>query len=163
MRCLFDLNHVIGVFVMDVEGDTFASMTYPGLNEAESAGKYVLKYYQDNRNNIGADRLSSHKRGSLTIHMIRGREGAVAIAAQKEANLPGIKILAKKLAGDLTLAVMAALTEAAVVDEEREAKDAPPPKPKMVDPSLPPKPKSRPPFPMPEPKEDAEATADSAK
>ncbi|WP_269541138.1 hypothetical protein [Cerasicoccus fimbriatus] len=134
VRSLFDLSHVIGVFVMDVEGDTFASMTYPGLNEAENAGKYVLKYYQDNRDSIGSDQLKSHNRGSLTIHLIRGRDGAVAVAAQKQANLPGIRILAKKLAGDLTLAVMSALTEAAEIDEERA------PKPE--------KPKSKPPMPV---------------
>lgn len=140
---------------MDIEGDTFASMTYPGLNEAEKAGVYVLKYYQDNRESIGSDKLKSHDRGSLTIHMIRGREGAVAVAAQKKANVPGIEILAKKLAGELTLAVMSALTDAAVVDEARDAKEAKPAKPK-----------SKPPFPLPEAakrKEAAAATADSAK
>ncbi len=137
VRCLFDLSHVIGVFVMDVEGDTFASMTYPGLTEAENAGKYVLKYYQDNRKSIGSDQLKSHQRGSLTIHMIRGREGAVAVAAQKPANLPGIRILAKKLAGELTLAVMQALTEAAEVDEARAPqREKPKSKPPMPDPTL---------------------------
>jgi len=156
VRSLFDVSNVIGVFVMDVDGDTFASMTYPGLNEAENAGKYVLKYYQDNKDKIGPDQLTSHKRGSLVIHMIRGREGSVAVAAQKQANLPGIQILAKKLASELTLAVMAALTDAAVVDEER----APTKKPQ--------KPKSKPPFPLPEAAKRAEqkaspATADTAK
>ncbi|GHC11220.1 hypothetical protein [Cerasicoccus arenae] len=147
VRSMFDLSHVIGVFVMDIEGDTFASMTYPGLNEAENAGKYVLKYYQGNRDSIGTEKLKSHIRGSLTIHMIRGREGAVAIAAQRQANLPGIEILAKKLAGDLTSAVMTALTDAAVVDEERAPQKA--------------KPKSKPPIPLPELKK-KEPTSTSA-
>lgn len=119
MRTLFDVSDVIGVFVMDINGDTFASMTYPGLTEAEDAGKYVLKYYQDKRESISLEKLDTHSRGSLAIHMIRGREGAVAVAARKKANLPGIEILAKKLAGDLTLAVMSALTAVAEVDEER--------------------------------------------
>lgn len=150
MRSLFDLSHVIGVFVMDVDGDTFASMTYPGLSEAESAGKYVLKYYQSNKTNIGSDSLVSHHRGSLTIHMIRGREGAVAVAAQKQANLPGIKILAKKLAADLTLAVMSALTDVAEVDEQRTPQKERP------------KPKSKPPFPMPKAKAVEEAPKEEA-
>ncbi|WP_309399770.1 hypothetical protein [Cerasicoccus maritimus] len=145
VRCLFDLSHVIGVFVMDVEGDTFASMTYPGLNEAENAGKYVLKYYQDNRNSIGSDQLKSHDRGSLTIHMIRGREGAVAVAAQKQANLPGIRILAKKLASELTLAVMQALTEVAEVDQERvPQRENPKSKAPAQDPTLRPNPLAKP-------------------
>ena len=117
---------------MDPPGETFASMTYPGLAEAESAGKYVLQYYQKNRDSIGTDQLKSHPRGSLIIHMIRGREGAVAVAAQKNANVPGIQILTKKLASELTLAVMSALTAAAEDDEESS-----PPKPKSTPPKKP--------------------------
>lgn len=142
VRNLFDLSHVIGVFVMDAAGDTFASLTDPAVPEAGNAARYVLQYYRRHRDTIGGDRLKSHTRGALMIHFIRGREGAVAIAARRKANIAAIRILSAKLAGELTIAVMKALDAVAEPEEAPAKPQSPPPKAKPVDPNKVPDPKT---------------------
>jgi len=144
VRTLFDMKHVIGVFIIDPPGATFASMVHPGLKEAQSAGEYVLAYYQKNREAIPMDALRSHQYGKMGIHLMRGQAGAVAVAAGPNANQPALAILAQKLTGDLTAAAMKALTAAASEFEQSPPSEDPKNNTLASDPPKPAKPRSKP-------------------